>query len=72
MERPDPSLARATALIRRSGTARARDLEAAGVARAQLTRLVDRGALVRLARGLYALPGEPSPADEGLLIVART
>ena len=71
MERPDPSLARATALIRRSGTARARDLEAAGVARAQLTRLVDRGALVRLARGLYALPGGPSPADEGLLIVAR-
>ena len=53
---PTPS-AIAKALIRRQGTARSRELVAAGVARAQLSRLVAAGDLVRPARGVYALHG---------------
>lgn len=67
---PTP-LATARALARRRGAVRSRELEAAGVARAQLSRLVAAGELVRLARGLYALPGHSPAADDGLLQVAR-
>lgn len=64
-------LASARALIRRRGAARSRELEAAGIARAQLSRLVAAGELVRPARGLYALPGHLPSADDGLLQIAR-
>lgn len=67
---PTP-LATARALARRRGAVRSRELEAAGVARAQLSRLVAAGELVRLARGLYALPDHSPAADDGLLQVAR-
>lgn len=67
----DPALIRARQLIARQGSCRARDLEAAGIARAQLSRWVARGELVRLARGLYALPDRQSTGDEPLEIVAQ-
>jgi len=63
--------ARAKQLLESQGSARARDLRAAGLEGAQITRLVQRGDLVRLARGVYSLPGRAPSADEGLQIVAR-
>lgn len=63
--------ARARQLLESQGSARARDLRAAGLEGAQITRLVQRGDLVRLARGVYSLPGRAPSADEGLQIVAR-
>ncbi|MCE7032836.1 type IV toxin-antitoxin system AbiEi family antitoxin domain-containing protein [Lysobacter sp. GX 14042] len=53
------------------GTARSHELEAAGVARSQLSRLVVSGQLVRVARGLYALPGREPASDEALVIVVK-
>jgi predicted transcriptional regulator of viral defense system len=64
-------LATARALTRRRSAVRSRELESAGVARAQISRLVAAGELVRLARGLYALPGQSPAAEDGLLRVAR-
>jgi predicted transcriptional regulator of viral defense system len=43
------------ALARRQGILRARDLAAVGIPREYLTRLVERGQLERIARGLYRL-----------------
>jgi predicted transcriptional regulator of viral defense system len=57
--------------LRRSGTARARELEADGVPRAQLSRLVAAGELQRLARGVYALPGYRGTEHSALLTVAK-
>lgn len=68
MDRP---LEIARALIGRHGTARSRELEAAGMARAQLSRLVASGDLIRVARGLYALPGREPASDEALVVVAK-
>ena len=67
----DTALDLARGLIGRHGTARSRELEAAGVARAQLSRLVAGGDLVRVSRGLYALPSRQPASDEALVVVAR-
>lgn len=47
-------------LLNRVGTARSRDLVVAGVTRSQLSRMVAKGELMRVARGLYAKPGYQS------------
>lgn len=60
-----------TQLLHRSGTVRARELEALGVARRQLSRMVAAGRLTRVGRGLYALPGYRGGEHEALLAVAR-
>ena len=39
--------------------ARSRDIERAGASRTQLQRLVERGVIERVGRGLYRLPGAP-------------
>jgi predicted transcriptional regulator of viral defense system len=44
-------------LLKRMGIARSRDLERAGVSRTQLRRLLKRGLIERVGRGLYASPG---------------
>lgn len=49
--------AKAERVLRKLGIARSRDFERAGISRTQLRRLVDRGRVERVARGLYALPG---------------
>ena len=51
-----PADRRLQKLLRRAGTARSRELVAAGVPRSQLSQMVAAGQLPRLARGLYALP----------------
>ena len=58
-------------LVRRSGTIRSRDLVAAGATRAQLSRMVAAGDLVRVARGLYAAPGYRSSEHGALAAVAK-
>lgn len=63
--------AKAKRLLKNQGSARARDLRAAGLESAQIARLVARDQLVRLARGVYALPDRVAAGDDSLLIVAR-
>ena len=58
-------------LVRRSGTVRSRDLVAAGATRSQLSRMVAAGDLVRVARGLYAIPGYQSSEHGALVAVAK-
>lgn len=66
-----PVLHKAQKALRRSGTARASELEATGVPRAQLSRLVAAGELQRLARGVYALPDYRGTEHSSLLTVAK-
>ena len=63
--------AKVRALLRRHATVRSRDLEAAGITRSQLARMLARGMLARISRGLYALPGREPETHEGLIVVAR-
>ncbi|MDP3142347.1 MAG: AbiEi antitoxin N-terminal domain-containing protein [Candidatus Omnitrophota bacterium] len=56
--------------VRRAGIARSRDLEAEGISRAQLARLTAGGVLVRVGRGLYALPGDGRSAQQTVAVVA--
>lgn len=63
--------ANARHMLEAQGSARARDLRAAGLESAQIARLVVRGELIRLSRGVYALPGREPSGDEALIVVAR-
>jgi len=58
-------------LLRRAGTARSRDFVAAGITRSQLSRMVVAGQLVRVARGLYAMPDYQSGEHGALVAVAK-
>ncbi len=53
------------------GIARPRDFEKAGVSRTQLRRLVARGVVERVGRGLYALPDAPRSERRDLAEAAR-
>jgi len=52
---PATNRVRAVRAIEKLGLARPRDLEAYGVSRAQLSRLVEEGLVVRQARGIYVV-----------------
>ena len=58
-------------LLRRAGTARSRELVAAGTTRSQLSRMVATGQLLRVARGLYALPDYEGGEHGALVTVAK-
>ncbi len=58
-------------LLRRAGTARSRELVAAGVPRSRLSRMVAAGELQRLARDLYALPAYQGGEHGALVAVAK-
>jgi predicted transcriptional regulator of viral defense system len=62
---------RALGVVQRIGIARPRDLEARGVSRAQLARLVEEGEVVREARGIYVAAGHAPTADHTLAQVAK-
>ena len=62
---------RIQSVLRRAGTARSRELVAAGISRSQLSRRVSSGQLVRVARGLYALPDYQSGEHGALVTVAK-
>ena len=58
-------------LLHRAGTARSRELVAAGISRSELSRMVAAAQLMRVARGLYALPGYQSGEHGALVTVAK-
>lgn len=58
-------------LARERGVISARDLATHDLPRRYLTRLVGRGSLERVARGLYALPDRESSAHSDVVIAAR-
>ena len=66
----DSKKAHALRLIKRQGIARARDLEAAGVAVAYLRRLVEEGALEQPARGQYRLAGTAPAAGHTIAVAS--
>lgn len=57
--------------VRRLGIARPRDLTRLGLRREYVQRLATRGVLVRIGRGLYALPDGEVSAHRSLAEVAR-
>jgi len=59
------------ALARDRGLVRPLDLDARGLPRVSLTRLVRQGRLARVGRGLYALPDRPVSEHSALAGVAR-
>lgn len=61
---------RALAAALAKGVLRARDLEARGIARAQLARWVAAGELARVGRGLYALPNREIGEHESIVHAA--
>jgi hypothetical protein len=58
-------------IIRRLGIVRSADLEAQGVSRGQLYRLVRRGLVERQARGIYVASRHPFTAEHTLAQVAK-
>ncbi|MFZ2162783.1 MAG: type IV toxin-antitoxin system AbiEi family antitoxin domain-containing protein [Sideroxyarcus sp.] len=58
-------------LLRKAGTARSRELVAAGITRSQISRMVAANQLLRVARGLYAMPGYQSGEHGALVEVAK-
>ena len=58
-------------IIGKIGIARANELEAHGVTRAQLSRLVDEGLVVRESRGIYVVADHAPTAEHTLAQVAK-
>lgn len=58
-------------ILGRGGTARSRELVAAGISRSEISRRVAAGTLVRVARGLYALPDYESGEHAAIAEVAK-
>jgi predicted transcriptional regulator of viral defense system len=58
------------AILKKTGTARSRELVEAGIASTEISRMVAAGKLDRIARGVYALPGETSE-HSALITVAK-
>lgn len=70
MPRPTPSKTDALLRLARKGPLRARDLDRAGIPRAYLRRLCERGLLERVDRGLYRLADAPVTELHSLAEVA--
>jgi predicted transcriptional regulator of viral defense system len=62
---------RIQALLRKGATARSRELVAAGMTRSELSRMTAAGTLLRVARGLYALPDYQGGEHGALVTVAK-
>jgi len=58
-------------LLGLAGTARSRELVASGITRSQLSRMVAAGQLLRVARGLYAMPDYQGGEHGALVAVAK-
>src|SRR5690606_14657261 len=57
--------------LRDAGPVRSRDLEAAGISRTQISRLVAEGRLERIGHGLYTSPGYQGTEHSALVTVAK-
>lgn len=68
---PDSAEARARAVLKDRGIARSKHLEAAGVSRTQIRRLVERGVIERVGWGLYRDPDTPQSEGADLAEAAR-
>ena len=62
---------RVLGLLRRNGLLRPKELTELGIPRSTLQRLLEEGAIERVARGLYALPGRQLSEHQSLLEVAK-
>lgn len=60
----------ALAIAARKGLVRSRDLSSRGVSRVTLSRLERKGRLIRIARGLYALPDHEATAFHSMVVAA--
>lgn len=69
--RVDTDYQRILDLVEQHGLIRPRDLDTLGLSRMALTRLVKQGRLLRVGRGLYALPQRPTSEHATLAEVAR-
>lgn len=58
---------RALELVRRAGVLRPRDLDPHGIQREHLRRLLRRGQVERVGRGLYTLPGAAATEHQSLV-----
>ena len=58
-------------ILGRGGTARSWELVAAGISRSEISRRVAAGTLVRVARGLYALPDYEGGEHAAMVEVAQ-
>lgn len=58
-------------LIEKMGLVRPRDLEAEGISRAQFSRLMRQGVVLRQARGIYVAAGHSPTAEHALAQVAK-
>jgi predicted transcriptional regulator of viral defense system len=67
----DTPESRVQAVLEAKGIARSRDIERAGVSRTQIRRLVERGVIERVARGLYRDPSAPQSERADLAEAAR-
>jgi predicted transcriptional regulator of viral defense system len=61
----------ALTLVKKQGLVRIRDFEAHGIPRAKVAGWVTEGSLVRVARGLYGLPGHELGEHESLVQLAK-
>lgn len=68
---PTSSKDRALRLIEKTGLARPRELEAQGISRAQLGRLVNEGLVLRQARGIYVVTRHAPTEAHTLAQVAK-
>lgn len=66
-----PAEKEALALIRRLGVVRPRDLDRYGIPRSRLYRLVEKGLVLRHARGVYTSPDHEPTADHALAQVSK-
>lgn len=66
----DTQSQRVLALAAQQGLLRASQLQELGIARVVLTRLVSSGALERVGRGVYRLPGKQGAEHESLTTIA--
>jgi predicted transcriptional regulator of viral defense system len=66
-----PGPVRVIDLARRNGIVRTRDLSAQRLPRVLLTRLVRQGALERVGRGLYSIPGQRVSQHQSLAAIAK-
>ena len=68
---PDTNTDRLLALADEWGILRTREVEDEGIPRQSLSRLVDRGDLVRIGRGLYRRPDHEVTAHHSLAVAAK-
>ena len=62
---------RATELLQRRGIVRLSEFKQAGITAATVSRMVEAGEVIRLARGLYQLPDAPLDANHSLAEAAK-